>query len=116
MLHCEGETCTLIDYNRCGVPLIEIVTEPDIRSSGGGKGFCGYIKTILEYLEVSDCKMQEGSLVDVNVSVKPEGAIRDRTEMEPTIKINAARHRNEAARQWKKSGRAGRSQGDKTVG
>lgn len=65
---------TLVDYNRCGVPLIEIVSEPDMRSSDEAKEFLENLKAILEYTEVSDCKMEQGSLrCDVNVSVRPIG-------------------------------------------
>ena len=60
----------MIDYNRCGVPLIEIVTEPDIRSAEVGRKFFEKLKGILEFVGVSDCRMQEGSLrCDVNLSL-----------------------------------------------
>lgn len=63
---------TLIDFNRCGVPLIEIVSEPDIRSIEEAKAYLETIKSYLTYLNISDAKMQEGSIrCDVNVSVKP---------------------------------------------
>lgn len=63
---------TLIDFNRCGVPLIEIVSEPDIRSVEETKAYLETIKSYLTYLNISDAKMQEGSIrCDVNVSVKP---------------------------------------------
>lgn len=63
-----------VDYNRGGVPLIEIVTEPDMRSAEEVKVFLETIKSNLEFIGVSDCKMQEGSLrCDVNISVRPEG-------------------------------------------
>jgi len=66
---------TRCDYNRCGVPLIEIVTEPDFRSAGEVTAYLEKLKSTLEYLGVSDCKMQEGSLrCDVNLSVRPLGA------------------------------------------
>ena len=64
---------TLIDYNRCGVPLIEIVTYPDINTSREAKAFLDTIKSILSYLDICDCRMQEGSIrCDVNVSVHKE--------------------------------------------
>lgn len=64
---------TLIDFNRCGVPLIEIVSEPDIRSVEEAKAYLETIKSYLTYLNISDAKMQEGSIrCDVNVSVKPK--------------------------------------------
>ena len=75
---------SLVDYNRCGVPLIEIVTEPDMRSPEEARLFLETVKSILEYTEVSDCKMQEGSLrCDVNLSVRPFGQkeFGTRTEM-----------------------------------
>jgi aspartyl-tRNA(Asn)/glutamyl-tRNA(Gln) amidotransferase subunit B len=80
----EKGTGSLIDYNRCGVPLIEIVTEPDMRSAQEARAFVESLKVILQYVGVSDCKMQEGSLrVDVNLSVRPKGdkSFGTRTEM-----------------------------------
>lgn len=73
LLHRDNET--LIDYNRAGVPLIEIVGEPDIRTSDEAKAYLTSLRRILSYIGVSDCKMNEGSLrCDVNVSVMPEGS------------------------------------------
>ena len=75
---------TRADYNRCGVPLIEIVTEPDFRSAGEVIAYLEKLKETLQYLGVSDCKMQEGSLrCDVNLSVRPMGSqeLGTRTEM-----------------------------------
>lgn len=75
LLHMEGFDSTLVDMNRCGVPLIEIVSEPDMRSAKEAKEYLETIKTILQYIDVSDCKMQEGSIrCDVNVSVMPKGS------------------------------------------
>ncbi len=66
---------TAVDLNRTGVPLIEIVTEPDLRTPAQAKTFLQELKRTLEYLDVSDCNMEEGSLrVDANVSLRPEGA------------------------------------------
>jgi len=82
--HNEFTGGTLVDLNRAGVPLIEIVSEPDIRSSKEAENYLRKIKSILEYIEVSDCKMQEGSLrADVNVSVRKKGSkdFGTRTEM-----------------------------------
>ncbi len=74
LVHDDYGSGSMVDYNRCGVPLIEIVTEPDLRSSEEARVFLDTLKSILEYTEVSDCKMQEGSLrCDVNVSVRPVG-------------------------------------------
>ena len=75
---------SLVDLNRAGVPLIEIVSEPDMRSSKEAEEYLKRLKSILEYIEVSDCKMQEGSLrADVNVSIMPKGSNKfgTRTEM-----------------------------------
>ena len=72
--HNEFGVGSLVDLNRAGVPLIEMVSEPDIRSSKEAEQYLRKIKSILEYIEVSDCKMQEGSLrADVNVSVRKKG-------------------------------------------
>ena len=82
--HNEFGSGSLVDLNRAGVPLIEIVSEPDMRSSEDAENYLRKIKSILEYIEVSDCKMQEGSLrADVNVSVRKKGAkeFGTRTEM-----------------------------------
>mgnify|MGYP002510080144 CR=1 FL=1 len=75
---------TRADYNRCGVPLIEIVTEPDFRAADQVIAYLEKLKETLQYLGVSDCKMQEGSLrCDVNLSVRPLGSAQlgTRTEM-----------------------------------
>ena len=64
-----------VDYNRAGVPLIEIVSEPDMRSAKEARAYMENLKAILEYTDVCDCKMQEGSLrCDANISIMPEGA------------------------------------------
>ncbi|MFO7294803.1 MAG: Asp-tRNA(Asn)/Glu-tRNA(Gln) amidotransferase subunit GatB [Clostridia bacterium] len=74
LLHDQYADSTLVDLNRSGVPLIEIVTEPDLRSAEEAKVFLETLRTILRYIDVSDCKMEEGSLrCDVNISVRPEG-------------------------------------------
>ena len=75
---------SLVDLNRAGVPLIEIVSEPDLRSSKEAELYLKKLKSVLEYIEVSDCKMQEGSFrADVNVSVRKKGEEKfgTRTEM-----------------------------------
>ena len=82
LVHERGNT--LIDYNRGGVPLIEIVSEPDIRSIDEAVEYVETLQAIMRYIGVSDCKMQEGSLrCDVNVSVRPEGSdkLGTRTEI-----------------------------------
>ena len=83
LLHMDGLDATLVDMNRCGVPLIEIVSEPDMRSSREAKEYLETIKTILQYIDISDCKMQEGSIrCDVNVSVRPKGTEKFGTRCE----------------------------------
>lgn len=82
--HDEFGGGSLVDLNRAGVPLIEIVSEPDLRSSEEVEQYLRKLKSILEYIEVSDCKMQEGSLrADINVSVRKKGDTKlgTRTEM-----------------------------------
>jgi len=84
LIHDEWNGGTMVDYNRCGVPLVEIVSEPDMRSAEEVRLYVEKLKAILEYTEVSDCKMQEGSLrADVNLSVRPFGQkeFGTRTEM-----------------------------------
>lgn len=84
LVHDEWEDCSLVDYNRSGVPLIEIVSEPDMRSAGEVIAYLEKLRTILQYLGVSDCKLQEGSMrADVNLSVREAGSTEfgTRTEM-----------------------------------
>ena len=73
LVHEPGRT--LVDYNRCGVPLIEIVTKPDFRSVEEAREYLELIQLTMRYIGVSDCKMQEGSLrSDVNISLRPKAA------------------------------------------
>lgn len=84
---------SLVDYNRCGVPLIEIVTEPDMRSPEEARVFLEKLRSILLYADVSDCKMNEGSLrCDVNLSVRKHGEreLGIRTEMKNMNSFNFA--------------------------
>ena len=84
LLHDEYGDSSYLDYNRLSTPLIEIVTEPDIRSSEEAREFLEQVRNALLYVDVSDCKMEEGSLrCDVNISVMPEGSTEFgvRTEM-----------------------------------
>ena len=93
LLHDESFAGSLVDLNRCGVPLIEIVSEPDMRSSAEAKAYLETIKSILQYINISDCKMQEGSIrCDVNVSVRPKGSDKfgTRCEMKNVNSFSAA--------------------------
>lgn len=84
LIHDEWEDCTLVDYNRSGVPLIEIVSEPDMRSAEEVIAYLEKLRLIIQYLGASDCKLQEGSMrADVNLSVREAGeeALGTRTEM-----------------------------------
>lgn len=84
LTHDEWEECTLVDYNRSGVPLIEIVSEPDMRNAEEVIAYLEKLRLIIQYLGASDCKLQEGSMrVDVNLSVREKGAeaFGTRTEM-----------------------------------
>jgi aspartyl-tRNA(Asn)/glutamyl-tRNA(Gln) amidotransferase subunit B len=84
LIHDPWEDASLADFNRCGVPLLEIVSQPDLRSAAEALAYLELLKAILEYTGVSDCKMQEGSLrADVNLSVRSLGAAEfgTRTEM-----------------------------------
>lgn len=92
LLHDDVFSGSLVDLNRCGVPLIEIVSEPDMRSSEEAKAYLETIRSILQYLNISDCKMQEGSIrCDVNVSVhKPGEPFGTRCEMKNVNSFSAA--------------------------
>lgn len=73
LVHSRGST--MVDYNRGGVPLIEIVSEPDIRSPEEAREYVEKLQLIMRYIGVSDCRMQEGSMrCDVNISVRPMGS------------------------------------------
>ncbi len=74
LMHIEGEDVSLVDFNRTGIPLLEIVSEPDMKTPEEAYGYLVGLKSILKYLEISDCNMEEGSLrCDANVSVRPKG-------------------------------------------
>lgn len=84
LIHDEWEDCSLVDFNRSGVPLIEIVSEPDMRSAEEVIAYLEKLRMTIQYLGASDCKMQEGSMrADVNISVREVGAAEfgTRTEM-----------------------------------
>ncbi len=89
LVHSRGST--MVDYNRGGVPLIEIVSEPDIRSVEEAREYVEKLQLIMRYIGVSDCKMQEGSMrCDVNISVRPMGSetLGTRTEIKNMNSIN----------------------------
>lgn len=91
-IHDAWGKSSLLDFNRCGVPLIEIVTHPDITCAEQACAFVDTLRARLKYAGVSDCKMQEGSLrADVNLSLKPIGAttLGTRTEMKNLNSIKA---------------------------
>lgn len=84
LIHDEWEDCSLVDYNRSGVPLIEIVSEPDMRNAEEVIAYLEKLRLVIQYLGASDCKLQEGSMrADVNLSVREIGAktFGTRTEM-----------------------------------
>uniref|UniRef100_UPI002A802A1C Asp-tRNA(Asn)/Glu-tRNA(Gln) amidotransferase subunit GatB n=1 Tax=Eisenbergiella tayi TaxID=1432052 RepID=UPI002A802A1C len=92
LIHDEWEDISLVDYNRSGVPLIEIVSEPDMRSADEVIAYLEKLRLIIQYLGASDCKLQEGSMrADVNLSVREVGAsaFGTRTEMKNLNSFNA---------------------------
>ena len=92
LIHSEnGADRSYVDLNRCGVPLIEIVSQPDLRSSGEAYAYLKALRSILRYLDICDCKMQEGSIrCDVNVSLHREGeAYGTRCEMKNVNSFSA---------------------------
>lgn len=99
LIHDEWEDCSLVDYNRSGVPLIEIVSEPDMRNAEEVIACLEELRHIVRYLRASDCKLQEGSMrVDVNLSVREEGSgkLGVRTEMKNLNSFKAVRRAIEA--------------------
>ena len=104
LIHDEWEDCSLVDYNRSGVPLIEIVSEPDMRSAEDVIAYLEKLRLIIQYLGASDCKLNEGSMrADVNLSVREVGAEKfgTRTEMKNlnSFKAIARAIENERQRQ-----------------
>ncbi|NNE73029.1 MAG: Asp-tRNA(Asn)/Glu-tRNA(Gln) amidotransferase subunit GatB [Acidimicrobiales bacterium] len=88
----HGATSSLVDYNRAGVPLLEIVARPDVRTAEQAKWYVAELRSIVEALGVSDAKMEEGSMrVDANVSVRPVGSteLRTRCEIKNINSINS---------------------------
>jgi aspartyl-tRNA(Asn)/glutamyl-tRNA(Gln) amidotransferase subunit B len=83
LMHPEGENYSLVDYNRSGMPLLEIVTEPDMSSPQEAYDYLTKLKAILEYLRVSDCDMEKGSLrCDANISIRRKGETKLGTKVE----------------------------------
>lgn len=86
LIHSLGSTAldhSLIDLNRTGIPLMEIVSEPDLRSAEESQEYLSSLKMILQYLEVSDCDMEKGTLrCDANISIRPEGSKNLGTKVE----------------------------------
>jgi aspartyl/glutamyl-tRNA(Asn/Gln) amidotransferase, B subunit len=84
LTHDEWEDCSLVDYNRSGVPLLEVVSEPDMRTAEEVIAYLEKLRMLCQYLEISDCKLQEGSMrADVNLSIREVGSteLGTRTEM-----------------------------------
>ncbi|MCI5578657.1 MAG: Asp-tRNA(Asn)/Glu-tRNA(Gln) amidotransferase subunit GatB [Oscillospiraceae bacterium] len=92
LVHDEVNRISLADYNRCGIPLIEIVTEPDFHSAAEVIAFVEKIKLLLQYAGICDCKMEQGSIrCDVNISIAPKGSteLGTRTELKNINSLKA---------------------------
>ncbi len=93
LVHDDEQRISLADYNRCGIPLIEIVTEPDFHSAAEVVEFFEKIKLLLQYAGICDCRMEQGSIrCDVNISIAPEGSeqLGTRTELKNLNSMRAA--------------------------
>lgn len=102
LIHDDWEDCSLVDYNRSGVPLVEIVSEPDMRSAEEVVAYLEKLKMLCQYLGVSDCKLEEGSMrADVNLSVREVGStfLGTRTEMKNLNSLKAITHAIEGERE-----------------
>lgn len=102
LIHDEWEDCSLVDYNRSGVPLIEIVSEPDMRSAQEVIAYLEKLRMTVQYLGASDCKLNEGSMrADMNLSVREVGAkeFGTRTEMKNLNSFKAITHAIEGERE-----------------
>lgn len=102
LVHDEWEDVSIVDYNRSGVPLIEIVSEPDMRSAEEVIAYLEKLRMIIQYLGASDCKLNEGSMrADVNLSVREAGAKKfgTRTEMKNLNSFKAIAHAIEGERE-----------------
>ena len=92
LVHDEVNRISLADYNRCGIPLIEIVTEPDFHSADEVIAFMEKVKLLLQYAGICDCKMEQGSIrCDVNISIAPKGSaeLGTRTELKNLNSLKA---------------------------
>ncbi len=101
LVHDEWDDTSLVDYNRSGVPLVEIVSEPDMRSAEEVIAYLEKLRQIIQYLGASDCKLQEGSMrADVNLSVREVGSTQfgTRTEMKNLNSFKAISHAIEGER------------------
>ena len=101
LVHDDWTGSSMVDYNRSGVPLIEIVSEPDMRSADEVIAYLEKLRMIIQYLGASDCKLQEGSMrADVNLSVREVGAAEfgTRTEMKNLNSFKAISHAIEGER------------------
>ncbi len=102
LIHDEWEDCSLVDYNRSGVPLVEIVSEPDMSTAEEVIMYLEKLRMLCRYLGISDCKLQEGSMrVDVNLSVCEAGCVGlgTRTEMKNLDSFKAITHAIEGERE-----------------
>ena len=102
LIHDEWDDTSLVDYNRSGVPLVEIVSEPDMRTADEVIAYLEKLRMIVQYLGASDCKLQEGSMrADVNLSVREVGSetFGTRTEMKNLNSFKAIAHAIEGERQ-----------------
>ncbi len=102
LVHDEWDDTSLVDYNRSGVPLVEIVSEPDMRSADEVIAYLEKLRMIVQYLGASDCKLQEGSMrADVNLSVREAGSGKfgTRTEMKNLNSFKAIAHAIEGERE-----------------
>ena len=102
LVHDEWDDTSIVDFNRSGVPLVEIVSEPDMRSADEVLAYLEKLRMIIQYLGASDCKLQEGSMrADVNLSVREQGSdkLGTRTEMKNLNSFKAIARAIEGERQ-----------------
>ncbi|MEK0338574.1 MAG: Asp-tRNA(Asn)/Glu-tRNA(Gln) amidotransferase GatCAB subunit B, partial [Nitrosopumilus sp.] len=90
LIHPEGEDYSLVDFNRAGIPLMEIVTEPDLRSANEAKEFAEELRLILRYLGTSDADMEKGQMrVEVNISLRKGKKLQPRVEIKNLNSLRA---------------------------